>query len=694
MSTRYTLFFLHRRSRGFTLLEVLVASLISTIIIGGVTSALVHTFRSWRAAGVRSELHMNLEISMERLRHDLRLSSVGIGLMAFYPADAAEYTAISFPLATPGSDGLLPRDSAGNVIWDTTVVYHVRAGSPDELVRSTFHPRNQSASAADFYDQLAIVVQSQDVADIQAAALHGETATSKVIFRNLVNMTFRPPETRFDGYAPQYERARPVNWGSVVLSNGVHELTFTIEGKNDESTGYKLGVDRFAMSYSGSPREAEWFLPEHTRPTDPYFSASTNGGTIIAEDMSMHGASWSGRSQLTFMPTIGAASTTTQLTFYVHNDIWNDTTFDNPPGKMAWNCRRGVDMSFTNEPPFIPEVVIAVNHDRSWEAVYVTATTNSSMIMTGIEDVVNVIHGSADTSGPEGILFDGDFVRFAFSAGTNAHLHVRNVRFGERGVDDDFAIGDVQQVRFDGSVHIRIDADTLVWSDWIPYVIDREKSYLLKWQRKNAFNDNPVFLNSASVWEGDPAYTFTYINHEPTNTVIALEGMEVLYSNAVYRSGVFDTRVSSPEFTGLSWTQVEHGANGNIRMRVRSSDFPDMHDADWYPTLGLTDNENSNISWINGGRYVQYEASFTSAGDHTKLPVLRDVTIAWEAPTGIVDLVVDLARGPDYGIVTAEVNGQSFVRGVEIQLEIFQEGPFGTEKVTGITEVRPLNTGR
>ena len=188
MSNKSRFICCQNRIAGFTLLEVLVASMISTLVIAGVTAALVQSFRSWRAAGVRSELHINLEVSMERMRHDLRLSSVGIGLMAFYPSDASEYTAISFPLATPDAEGLLPRDSGGNIIWDTTVVYHVRPGSPDELIRSTFHPRNQDAAASDFYQQLETVVQSQDLSDVQGAAMQGETATSRVIFQNLVNM--------------------------------------------------------------------------------------------------------------------------------------------------------------------------------------------------------------------------------------------------------------------------------------------------------------------------------------------------------------------------------------------------------------------------------------------------------------------------------------------------------------------------
>ena len=682
----------NRRSQGFTITEVMVAAVISTLLIGSVTAALVQSLRAWRAAGIRSELHMDLERSMERMRHDLRLSSVGIGLMAFYPADAVEYTAISFPLATPDADGLLPRDSAGNIIWDTTIIYHVRPGSPDELIRSTFTPRNPNATPADLYEQLVKVVQSTSLSDVQSAVMQGERATSQVIFRNLVNMTFRPPEMRFDGYAPQYERARRFTWGSVVLSNGVNQLTFTVQGKNAQSQGYKVGIDRYALSYSASPREPEWVLPEHSRPSFPYFRATTSGGSMVAQDMSMHGASWSGLSQLTYTPNYATAGEAgSQLTFYVQNDIWNDATFDNPPGEIALNCRRRADMTFTNQAPYIPDIVIAVEEGLSWEVANI-ATTSTNRSLSSSE-VINVL-------APEGILLNGSYARFQVSSGITDKLQVRNVHIsgpidvetlGANIVSTDYSWTPIMFPG--GNSQMTIDNNSTLWTDWspVPVPIDREAGYLVRWN-PNPGSADPV--TDARVFTG--GNLLSYSGGTAAGEMIALTAMEVRApANAVYRSAVFDTRVDSPVFSRLAWTQVTHGSNGMIGLRVRSSSFPDMRDAIWYPSgFYLSDNNNSNISAINGGRYIQYEALFTVAGDHTQLPILRDVTMAWQAPTGIVDLVVDLARGPDYGIIKAEVNGQSFIRGVEIELEIFREGPFGMERAPGTMEVRPLNTGR
>lgn len=358
------------------------------------------------------------------------------------------------------------------------------------------------------------------------------------------------------------------------------------------------------------------------------------------------------------------------------------------------HCKRRVDSSFTNQAPYIPDIVIAMEEGLSWEAGNVTDGIAQSMTVTNVA-TVNVLHGG--TNHPAAIFLDGSFARFAFRAGSSYNLHVRNVSFGRRDIEDQFVAGSVIALTFnDGSPHAQIPSGGEVWTDWVRYEIDRDESYLVRWERRDSGNAIPTGQTDARVWVGDSGHTLSYQGTEAVNRMIALTAMEVRApSNAVYRSGVFDTRVADPQYSSLSWSEVSHGSDGYIGMRVRSSDYADMRDALWYPAgYPLSNHASNDISWISGGRFVQYEATMQVAGDHTLLPVLRDVTIAWEAPTGIVDLVLDLARGPDYGILRAEVNGQSFIKGVEVALEIFKEGPHGEERVAGLTEVRPLNTGR
>ena len=88
-----------KNKSGFTLTEAMIAGMVSVVVIGLAMNYFVEELDIWREQIVTNELNIDLEASMELFRRDLRLSSVGTDLMAFYPADAAEYEAISFPLA-------------------------------------------------------------------------------------------------------------------------------------------------------------------------------------------------------------------------------------------------------------------------------------------------------------------------------------------------------------------------------------------------------------------------------------------------------------------------------------------------------------------------------------------------------------------------------------------------------------------
>ena len=48
--------------------------------------------------------------------------------------------------------------------------------------------------------------------------------------------------------------------------------------------------------------------------------------------------------------------------------------------------------------------------------------------------------------------------------------------------------------------------------------------------------------------------------------------------------------------------------------------------------------------------------------------------------------------GPDCGIVTATVDGEDLVEAVEAKMEIYRAGRTGTNTVSGVVKVRPLNT--
>jgi hypothetical protein len=183
--------------------------------------------------------------------------------------------------------------------------------------------------------------------------------------------------------------------------------------------------------------------------------------------------------------------------------------------------------------------------------------------------------------------------------------------------------------------------------------------------------------------------------------------METGYPDtAIYRSRPFDTQTENPEYRYLSWTQDEFFSEGcDIDIRVRAGDRPDMSDANWTDANSSNNgyfqgNQRNDISALPQRRYVQYEVLFTCGSNPSipeahieTTPILRDVTIEWDGPTTLTDVVVDFGTGPDCGIVRATVDGVSLVRALEVDLEIYRDGLTKRETASGCFEIRPLNSG-
>ncbi len=677
---------------GFTLVEALIATIITAMVVGGTLSTLVYGIRAWRAEAVKNEINMDLERAMERIRQDLRLSSVGIGLMAFYPANAAQYSAISFPMSAADTNtGLLTRETDGRIRWTHTVVYHVQPGTPDQLRRTVFSPRKTNASPEELFSQLQNVVQGTNL------CLTGESVTEQIIFRNLVTLSIRPPEMVFDGYSPAYAKARTVNWGSVVLSNGPHNLTFTVEDKNTNSLGYFIGIDSFSLSPSASRREGEIYLPLKSHP--PYWGSSyyvysyTGPSGPGAQDMSAQGAGWSGNCQFTGR----GAAVSNSITFVVQNDLWCDANFDNPPGMLASNVSRKIDDVFSVADPFIPDIVISMDKGTNWTAEGCTDTELGSYSLPATPPaIVNVIYGG--TNPAASITMNGEWVRVLFAAGTNGNLFIKNAKISRQSDGTNAVVGTTSSLTFppSSSSSIKILSGQTAWSEWVPgYVIDRENTYLVSYELQT---DADVF-NNARARANSTTPFMSSLGGVETNVLAGVGMLEVRYpSRGLYRSGIFDTRLANPSYRELKWTHLESlGEGADIDVRVRSGNQPDLSDSGGWLEAGyfqLCNAANNLAPLASPGRYAQYEVLFGCGGEHTNTAKLRDVTIAWNAPTGLVDLQVDFGTGPNYGIVSATVDGKPFVKGLEIEMEIFKEGPYGTVTAAGTMEIRPLNTNK
>jgi len=523
-----------------------------------------------------------------------------------------------------------------------------------------------------------------------------ESVASKVIFANLVKLYLRPPVVQFDGYAPSYRKADTVNWGSIVLTNGTHNLKFTVVDKNPLSSGYAVGIDKFSMSASGSPREGEMFLRNPAIPNTsegaPTFAYTISSGSVSAQVMSAYGANWSGDTQLTFTPS----GSNSYINFKVFNDLWCDTYFADQIGLINSNTSRQKMDFFASSAPYIPDTCIALQQGITWEADNCTEGDIPSFIINNSNTIYNIIWGGAETYSK--IILNGVWARFYFEAGTNNSFFLNNVYVAEKAANTNPVAGTIKQIFFSGSANTRISAGTGVWSDWVDTTINRDKSYLVYFDRKSDSQSQSCARGwSSTKWH------MSYIDGVQNSNLVGISKIDVRYPDqGIYRSGIFDTHVDNPAYRQLNWTHVENFPAGDIDIRVRTGDAPDLSDAGAWVLPGYHQNPTGNsLSGVGTGRYLQYEALFTTDAfpayphsAHTNTAYLRDVTIDWTPPTGICDLTVDLAQGPNYGIISATVDGNPFIKGLEIDMEIYKTGPFGTNTVAGLMEVRPLNTAK
>ncbi|MCA1808413.1 MAG: hypothetical protein LC725_02965, partial [Lentisphaerae bacterium] len=315
------------------------------------------------------------------------------------------------------------------------------------------------------------------------------------------------------------------------------------------------------------------------------------------------------------------------------------------------------------------------------------------IIITNTAPVFNVIYG--DGSQPSVMRYNGARVRLCFQASPSEHFYMHNVAIMQQSSGTNAVAGTETALTFPGgAVSKLVQKGTTEWTAWADFPLDRQANYLVRFERKH---DVSYILGGAVTWTYESATPpMSYINGNPDDRLVLLKEIEVAYpAQGIYRSGIFDTSLASPTYRQINWSQKENIPDGDIDIRVRTGSLPDLSDAvAWLPLGYFQSNIGNTIAALSGGRYVQYEVKFSAASPYNTTAILRDVTIDWEATPGLVDLVSGFARGPDYGIIQAEVNGQLFTKGVEVEMEIFKDGPFGTNQVAGVMEVRPLNTGR
>ena len=151
-----------RNKKGFTFTEVMFVGIISVIVIGGILSAWIFTYRTWTVERQYTELRIDLMNALEIIKNDLRLSS--LTYMSFYPNTEQTYTAVSMPVAETDSNGFFTLDTDEKIDWDRTVIYylHTAGDGSKTLRRKVFDPRDNTKDEDERYTQLEDVVTGEE----------------------------------------------------------------------------------------------------------------------------------------------------------------------------------------------------------------------------------------------------------------------------------------------------------------------------------------------------------------------------------------------------------------------------------------------------------------------------------------------------------------------------------------------------
>jgi hypothetical protein len=696
-------------ARGFTLVEVTAAVMLLVIALALAVGGYLFTLKNTNQGDVQNELDIDVQVAMERLKMDLRLSS--LDEIFYYPEGPGPYEAISFPMARDSDgDGVVERDNEGNLIWDETVIYHVRPTTPNQLVKTTFSPRDDALTDAQRQNQLDRVV----VDGVAERALNGANATSRILFENLLDWEILVQEGTYDAYSPTLTRDK-ATLGYILLDPGPHKFTFKTVGKNSGSTNsnHYIGIDQLFVSPSQSPREGEAQLPP----------AEQIGAYARYQYMPV--GSWKGKHQLLFPAT----GTDKQFTLIMRNDRWEETNFGGV-GYQTDNTHIEFDELLSPK----DYVVHLEGMDTSWEAAAQTGDhtgQNPTNGMTGVAVRV-LLKGSSIAENGDWIAYNGTQCQLTFRASDAYPATINDVYIGESSypetVTPDYEGSNIQRVRFKDAMgtsayYAHIAANSTRTSEWIDLKIDRDKNYLVaftaygilkQWRDERA---QPIGTSTPSTalttWLAlDPSgsYTAYDLNQRTdwsglgTNILqqskycIGLESLYVSYADkGTYTSHIFDTHHESPSYGNVAWNFIRPSGT-DLSLKVRSGALPDLSDATAWSNI--TAAAISPITAIPGSwkRYVQFQALMQSNSDGSETPKLKDVTVNWTGAKQMVAIGGIFTRGPDYGIFSIDVDGKPLRAALIVDLEIYKDVRAENNEMRRVTsglkvELTPRNSG-
>lgn len=729
---------------GFTLLETMVATFIVLLALGLALTGFLYTVRSQNFVDAQNELDLDSQVSLERLKRDLRLSS--LNEILYWPQSNATYWAMSFPLAyDDDGDGSVEVDSNSRIIWDETVIYHMWMSlpNPSELRVTRLRPRCQTASQQQRQKQLNDVVANGN-AYSSVCRLPGENATTETIFVNLFDWSIKPQGARFDGRWPTNMSSPMMDLGSYVMTPGPHILEFRPWITNNQPSKACIGLDLLKVTACSMAREAEGLLYNTnsltSSGTTSYFLspgqeglAVISAGTLRREEIGGNLA-WSGNQHIFFSPnsTFGTASAT-GFSLRIQNDVWHDNSFQSLAAVMS----NTVVSYETNYPVYAPRKYavklsgMATNWTAAGQSGDSAGFGSSSNAYKGA--AIRVLLRGADMADGGAIDLSGRRCIVGIKGGAT-QFSVQRMWIAECRSNDvasmDAKLGGMTPMTFVGAADTAGSGEVLE-TDWCTFPIDKNKSYLVTMLVKPVGGQGSPYVwtgpgdrmntwvipgdyNPTETVASDPTWSAyaTGTNYPvlATNLIIGVNSMRVNYpEKGIYISPACDTGEPTPAYTNY-WMVTLSASGNSVVFRVRSGSDEKMSDAPgWYSGSGVYACSMSGVGTVSSlslssvqpKRYVQYMLELSSDATGMTTPVVGDVKLGWTGQTRVVNVGGQFSMGPNYGIWEMTIDGTNVLKsGIQIDATLYKYlrgfKTSGEQKVMSNVsiEVTPRNTGK
>lgn len=691
---------MHRsdRNSGFTILEVSVSVALVVATLALSMSGFLYLMKAQQQTDTQNELDVEVQWAIEQLKHDIRLSS--LDKMFFFPSKAVTYQAISFPLSRDDDgDGAIDVDGDRNIIWYSTVIYHIWKSSPNQLRITTFDPRNNNLTDEQRQEQLDNVVEHGH----GEYAYNGENASTRTIFSNLFTWEIKPRGAVYDGYADTVQRDVGVNLGSCVLTPGAHTFAFQVVGTT--GSGFEIGLDSLFVSPCSAPREAEAQLP----------AAQYEGPAPVRQLMT--GGSWDGNHQLHFASTELGQS----FELSMDNDRWEETNFD-ATGHIVDKTTIVFDKTLTPN----DFVVQLTGNTNVWAASEQSGDTN------GVSAPLGMLRGSAVRVLLKGgemvdgaMIWEGGAackVAFRAGSGTGAGLTIEAAYVAECASETssvpDVVASTMHPLTFSGASSCTITSGGEEWSDAMAFPIDTAKSYLVTYLVTDAAGQSTPWvwrgirsggvINSFVCLGTNGPATVEATFKSPawsTNTavlsidpVIAVSTLFVSYAEeGTYTSKILDTQIARPIYNALVW-DAEKPTGTQMGVKIRTGDDPGMADAPAWSNLTAVTVSGGMVA-LPIKRHAQFQLILESSSRGADTPKMRDVALTWTGEERVVDVGGTFTKGPLYGQFELTVDGQKLQTGVVIDLELYKDvrgyNKADARRITSSAsiEIMPRNTG-